>query len=52
LSLDNNTERAHKEHSELVALCEAGMIEEACNLLKSHIEHAGASLRDFLLQRA
>lgn len=52
LSLDNNTDRAHREHTELVALCEAGRIAEACDLLKSHIEHAGKSLRDFLTQRA
>jgi DNA-binding GntR family transcriptional regulator len=52
LSLNNNTDRAHREHTELVALCEAGKFSEACNLLKSHIEHAGKSLRDFLTQRA
>eukprot|EP01035_Chromulina_nebulosa_P001253 gene1253-1677_t len=39
LSLDNNTERAHREHTELVALCEAGKIADACALLTSHIEH-------------
>jgi DNA-binding GntR family transcriptional regulator len=52
LSLDNNTDRAHKEHMALAALCEAGKIEAASDLLKSHIEHAGSSLREFLLLRA
>jgi DNA-binding GntR family transcriptional regulator len=52
LSLANNTDRAQREHAELVALCELGEIAEACDLLTSHIEHAGTSLRDFLLQRA
>jgi DNA-binding GntR family transcriptional regulator len=52
LSLDNNTDRAHREHTELVAFCETGRVADACALLASHIDHAGKSLRDFLLQRA
>ena len=52
LSINNNTERAIHEHKELVTLCEQGEINAASALLKSHIEHAGKSLRDFLLQRA
>jgi DNA-binding GntR family transcriptional regulator len=52
LSINNNTERATREHNELVTLCEQGQIDKASALLKSHIEHAGKSLRDFLLQRS
>ncbi len=52
LSINNNTERATCEHNELVTLCEQGRIDKASALLKSHIEHAGKSLRDFLLQRS
>jgi len=52
LSLDNNTDRAHREHTALVALCETGKVADACTLLASHIDHAGKSLRDFLLKRA
>lgn len=52
LSINNNTERATREHNELVTLCEQRQFDTASALLKSHIEHAGKSLRDFLLQRS
>ncbi|MDO9416155.1 GntR family transcriptional regulator [Pararhizobium sp.] len=52
LSINGNVDRARAEHEELVALCEAKKVNEACALLKSHIEHAGKSLRDFLRERA
>lgn len=51
LSLSGGTDRARQEHRELVKLCELQKIGEACDLLRTHIEHAGTSLRDFLLQR-
>ena len=51
LSLTGNVERARREHAELVALCAEGKFAEACDLLRSHIEHAGQSLRDFLSER-
>lgn len=48
LSLKGRRERAEKEHAELVQLCAAGKITEACKLLKAHIEQVGKSLKDFL----
>ena len=51
LSLSGSLERARREHAELVSLCADGKIVKACGLLQAHIEHAGRSLRDFLLER-
>ncbi|WP_198411860.1 GntR family transcriptional regulator [Microvirga flavescens] len=51
LSLTGGMERAEEEHAELVKLCAEGKITAACALLKTHIEHVGKSLHDFLQQR-
>lgn len=44
-------ETANREHKELLALCRAGAIEPACDLLYRHIRSAGRSLRETLEQR-
>ncbi len=44
-------ERAEREHADLVRLCEAGRVEEACALLQAHIEHVGRALDDFLARQ-
>jgi len=44
LSLTGDVARADVEHSQILALCEAGEYVSAANLLRSHIEHAGQSL--------
>jgi len=41
-------ERAEQEHAELVHLCATSRIDEACVLLKEHIENVGQSLARFL----
>jgi len=51
LTLAGGMERAEAEHAELVRLCETGEVSAACALLKSHIEHVGRSLREFLRER-
>jgi DNA-binding GntR family transcriptional regulator len=51
LSLAGKRERAEAEHAELIRLCAAGEVRGACALLKTHIENAGQSLRDFLKER-
>lgn len=48
LSLTGGMERAEAEHAELVRLCTAGNITAACALLKTHIENAGRSLREYI----
>ncbi len=44
LSASGDVARADREHTQIVTLCEDGRAEEAAELLRSHIEHAGASL--------
>ncbi|HYF53816.1 MAG TPA: GntR family transcriptional regulator [Salinarimonas sp.] len=51
LSIAGGLERAEREHGELVALCRAGRIDEGCELLRAHVEHAGAALREILERR-
>ncbi|HEY8564018.1 MAG TPA: GntR family transcriptional regulator [Beijerinckiaceae bacterium] len=51
LALTRDLGRAQAEHVELVALCRAGRVAEACRLLRAHIDHAGAALRAVLAQR-
>ena len=51
LQYTNGQERAEEEHAELVRLCGAGRIAEACALLRSHIEYVGCAL-DALLGSA
>jgi Transcriptional regulators len=51
LTLTGGMERAEAEHAELVRLCRAGRIDEACELLRAHIENVGRALRRFLEQR-
>ncbi|MBZ6075552.1 GntR family transcriptional regulator [Microvirga puerhi] len=48
LSLTDGMERAEAEHAELVELCAEGKIAAACALLKTHIENAGKSLREYI----
>src|SRR5690606_27098441 len=51
LSLTGGMERAEAEHAELVHLCRAGRIDDACELLRAHIENVGRALRRFLEER-
>jgi DNA-binding GntR family transcriptional regulator len=44
LSASGDVARADQEHTQIVALCEAGRIAEAADLLRAHIAHAGTSL--------
>lgn len=44
LSASGDVERADREHTQIVDLCEAGRIAAAADLLRAHIEHAGTSL--------
>lgn len=44
LSASGDVARADREHTRIVALCEADRVSEAADLLRAHIEHAGASL--------
>jgi DNA-binding GntR family transcriptional regulator len=48
LAYTNGQERAEGEHAELVRLCKDGRIDEACDLLRSHIEYVGRALGDLL----
>jgi DNA-binding GntR family transcriptional regulator len=48
LSYTNGQERAEIEHTELVRLCKDVRIDEACKLLRAHIENVGCSLGKFL----
>lgn len=48
LSYTNGQERAEIEHTELVRLCRDARIDEACDLLRAHIENVGRSLGSFL----
>ncbi|MCJ2143368.1 GntR family transcriptional regulator [Methylobacterium sp. E-066] len=44
LSASGDVARADREHREILALCEAGEIDAAADMLRSHIEHAARSL--------
>lgn len=44
LSASGDVARADREHRQIVALCELGRLDEAADLLRSHIEHAATSL--------
>ncbi len=44
LSASGDVARADREHTRIVALCKTGQVQDAADLLRSHIEHAGASL--------
>ncbi|QFU15005.1 GntR family transcriptional regulator [Microvirga thermotolerans] len=48
LSLTGGMERAEVEHAELLRLCREGRIAAAGALLKTHIENAGKSLRQYI----
>ncbi|MBB3019325.1 DNA-binding GntR family transcriptional regulator [Microvirga lupini] len=48
LTLTDGRARAEAEHDELLRLCVEGQIEQACKLLKSHIEGAGKSLLKYI----
>ncbi|WP_262270831.1 GntR family transcriptional regulator [Microvirga yunnanensis] len=50
LSLTDGMKRAEAEHAELLRLCETGQITAACELLRTHIEDVGKSLRTYLKQ--
>ena len=44
-------ERAEAEHAEVVQLCKARKVAQACTLLREHIENVGASLLAFIRKR-
>ena len=44
LSASGDVARADREHREILALCEAGKIDKAADLLRRHIENAAQSL--------
>ncbi|MGY2046826.1 GntR family transcriptional regulator [Methylobacterium sp. JK268] len=44
LSLTGDVARADREHTRMLDLCEAGSVQEAVDLLRDHIEHAGRAL--------
>ena len=48
LAYTNGKERAEVEHAELVRLCERGQIDDACALLRAHVENVGQALATFL----
>ncbi|MEE1657706.1 GntR family transcriptional regulator [Microvirga sp. CF3062] len=48
LALTDGRARAEAEHDELLRLCLEGQINEACKLLKTHIEGAGTSLLKYI----
>jgi DNA-binding GntR family transcriptional regulator len=48
LALTDGRARAEAEHDELLRLCVEGQIEQACKLLKTHIEGAGKSLLKYI----
>lgn len=41
-------ERAEREHEDIVRYCESGNIAAACDILRTHIVNAGATLADLL----
>lgn len=51
LQYTGGQERAEHEHAELVRLCEAGKVAEACELLRTHIEYVGEVLGRFLAEQ-
>jgi DNA-binding GntR family transcriptional regulator len=51
LSYTDGRSRAQQEHAELLRLCEARQVRQACSLLRSHIEHAGKALVAFIEAR-
>lgn len=51
LLLTHGRERAEQEHGELVTLCEQGDYSRAAEVLRGHIENAGASLVRVLVER-
>jgi DNA-binding GntR family transcriptional regulator len=51
LSYTDGRARAEHEHAELLNLCEARKVREACGLLRSHIENVGRTLMSFLADR-
>jgi DNA-binding GntR family transcriptional regulator len=48
LAYTNGQERAESEHAELVRLCKDGHVDEACGLLRRHIENVGRALDGLL----
>lgn len=50
LYLTREVERAKQEHRKLLDLCRARNVDAAVDLLKRHINFAGESLRDFVVQ--
>jgi|tagenome__1003787_1003787.scaffolds.fasta_scaffold20491372_2 DNA-binding GntR family transcriptional regulator len=51
LTYTDGRARAEEEHAELLSLCEARRIREACALLRSHIDNVGRTLVAFLAKR-
>lgn len=51
LSFTDGRPRAQEDHAKLVALCRAGRIDEAADVLAAHIEDAGAALIGYIRQR-
>ncbi len=51
LAYTDGQQRAEAEHAELVRLCAAGRIDEACTLLQAHIANVGEALGAFLAMR-
>ena len=51
LYLTHGIARANQEHHEILEFCRQRDIAGACKLLRSHIQHAGQSLKEALQQR-
>jgi DNA-binding GntR family transcriptional regulator len=51
LYLTHGIKRANEEHHRLLELCRERDVAAACKLLREHIEYAGQSLKQVLLER-
>ncbi len=51
LYLTHGASRANEEHRQLLELCRSRDVVAACRLLRQHIQHAGQSLKQALVER-
>jgi DNA-binding GntR family transcriptional regulator len=51
LYLTHGIKRANEEHHQILQLCRQRDVAGACKLLRQHIQHAGQSLKQALMER-
>jgi DNA-binding GntR family transcriptional regulator len=49
--LTHGIKRANEEHHQILQLCRQRDVAGACKLLRQHIQHAGQSLKQALMER-